>query len=487
MPPALSEAVVNFRLNHGMCPACATRIYEVVETEEHNDSQRLKKRMVPMSIEGVVREGRCLFCYPDHPQQKQVVPATQPTAASSAAPIIKLEEVRTFRATTSITDSAPAVPTPSPAFTTLRNASSSKDTASTCSSVSESTPAACATTKKRKQHGSRESVTNDSRKKDIFIPIPTIRLLPPSPTPKAKDHSEKPASKNLKKKDAAASVMTRVAHATKQTYLHVAESSDTGEEEDLDNALKKKSSKSPIEITIRDFHGCAFPGKLISGTVQKGTAELAYTYPEGDEYAGRTSYYKGEIANGMLEGQGHQNDAAGCIYEGSFRRGASNGYGTCRWPTGWVYEGEWVDDLRHGRGKCYQGGDENSGEVYNGEWKADMWHGEGELKFAGGDSYKGEFREDKMQGKGTYTFFDGSVYVGNFKKDFRDGHGKMTYADGQDYEGTWKNNWREGSGKLTYTDGSVFEGTFRADERQDGLLRMPDGIMRVLKGGELQP
>jgi hypothetical protein len=447
MPPAVNAAVVNFRLQHGMCPLCATRIYEVAEDDQN------RQRLIPMSIEGVVREGRCLFCYPDQ---------TPATSSIKSEMVTFLENSPSGHAPTN----GATVATPS---TSTSRKVVSRETASTCSSVSESSHA-FASTRKRKSCDFFPA----ERKKSLFIPIPTIRLLPTSPASEA-EIAEKPSPKSKKKKTSVS--VAKAAHSEKLSNLLFDESSDSENEEVV--------NKQPTQVAVRDFHGCMFTGTLLSGTVKKGTAELSYTYVDGDEYAGQTSYYKGEIANGMLEGKGYQNDAAGCIYEGSFKRGASNGYGTCRWPTGWIYKGEWVDDLRHGSGTCHQG-EEEGGEVYSGEWKADMWHGEGELKFAGGDSYRGEFREDKMQGKGTYTFSDGSIFVGSFKKDFRDGPGKMKYADGQYYEGNWKNNWREGRGKLTYTDGSVFEGTFRADERQDGLLHMPDGIMRSVKGGQVQ-
>jgi hypothetical protein len=430
LPP--SEAVIQFRLSHGMCPGCGTRIYM-----KQMDGTMLE----PITLDGIVTEGRCLFCYPN-----AKLPSSSSTAATLPAP---------------------------------------------------------------------QAVANSN------TPVSMIKI--------------EPMNESLTGFGGTVSSESNVAAPTgrrKRTYdyeefFHDDEDDDEGDEDDDDdvsershhnNKPSRKPSSSPTTnhttshhhyrsqfVSIPDKQGCMYTGKLLSGTIRKGTVEVSYTRPSDvEEFPGRVSRYKGDIVNGLFDGQGHQSDFAGCVYEGAFQRGASNGYGVCRWPTGWIYEGEWVDDLRQGRGKCrhqstgastsgnsdHSDSDSNEdtgvGEEYDGEWKADMWHGRGMLKFAGGDVYRGEFRDDRMHGKGTYLFSDGSIYVGQFKKDVRSGRGNMTYADGQIYDGKWKNNWREGQGKLLYTDGSIFEGTFRSDDKADGLILMSDGIMRRVRNGQLE-
>jgi hypothetical protein len=158
------------------------------------------------------------------------------------------------------------------------------------------------------QNYAGKRITRATARAESSIPTPIIRILPSSPpdSPVA----EKPSTKKKK---------VKTKNLTKRSRK-IRPASD--ELPNLDGC-----------IVVKDFHGCAFTGKLLSGTLNKGTAELSYTYGEDDDWAGRTSFYKGEIANGLLHGHGYQNDAAGCIYEGKFHHGAANGYGECRWPT----------------------------------------------------------------------------------------------------------------------------------------------------------
>jgi len=409
--------VVQFRLTNGLCHACGTRIHDV--TEEQPSKRR---KITPLNIPGVVREGRCLFCYPDHEETRDVrpdCPVSNPdyTEASSAAASLPTQVARHDGEDTE----EPAAKKPAP--------------------VSPQAPI--------------RFIREDSTKKPAAsgrIPVPPSRLM-------HFDEDTEPATASTATASSAAFSMSSTSSGSQK-------------------------HQTPSAVTVYDAHGSAYSGLLTAGNIHKGQGTFECVFAKGDELEGKTSVYKGEIVNGKFEGKGWQRDAAGCVYEGEFKDGASHGYGTCVWPKGWVYEGEWVSDLRQGKGTCRQ--TKQSGEVYSGMWKNDQWHGEGELKFAGGGSYKGEFKADKIHGKGVYHFVDGSCYKGWFKNDLREGQGTITYADGIRYVGNWRSNWRDGVGTCYYPDGSIFKGYFVADERTDGYIETPeDGILRRVKNGSI--
>jgi hypothetical protein len=294
-------SVVQFRLENGLCHQCGTRIYEI---EENLESKR--RRLTPLSIVGVVCNGRCLHCYPDAScKQETPVPEHAPSM-SAFFPV--------------------AVTTPSPAPRDMESQSSAtmsiqpaglsfscptlyENEQSAISPVSEQVQTNASASERNVQNTGKR-VTRSTSRAGSTILTPRIRIVPSSPPDSPAPVTEKAPAK---KKKAKTKILTKRSRKTRTT---------SDELPNVDGC-----------IVVKDFHGCAFTGKLLSGTLKKGTAELSYTYGEDDDWAGRTSFYKGEIANGKLHGHGYQNDAAGCIYEGNFEHGAANGYGECRWPT----------------------------------------------------------------------------------------------------------------------------------------------------------
>jgi hypothetical protein len=432
--PFLSnETVVQFRLSRGMCPGCGTRIYS-----------RQGDDLEPLTIEGIVLVGRCLFCYP---------PAAAATNVATA--VIKTE------------------PVDHPEYT--------------------------------EDNGGR---IKRKRPVEDTTPPPARYPAPPERDPvfAEQDFARKQEERNAV--DTLFAARVEVENQEEEAAAAADYPVEEEKEEEEDRKMMAVPRPTTTKVTITDIHGCVYRGKLLRGTLRRGTVEVSYTKPlHAEEHPGAVSCYKGEVVDGRFHGKGYQKDCAGCIYEGAFEYGASNGYGVCTWPTGWVYQGEWMNDLRHGQGRCFQrirrrrhneddedesdsdddDDDTSIGEEYSGEWQEDMWNGTGTLRFAGGDVYHGQFFRDKMHGQGRYSFSDGSVYEGEFRKDVRSGQGNMVYADGQVYDGQWRKNWRDGHGTLSFTDGSVFEGTFKSDEQREGLLRMSDGIMRRIRNGQVLP
>jgi len=99
------------------------------------------------------------------------------------------------------------------------------------------------------------------------------------------------------------------------------------------------------------------------------------------------------------------------------REGATtvaNGKGYVLWYSGSYYRGDIKNNKMHGQGASMYA----NLDVYYGEYKDDKRHGQGTYKYsAGGDVYRGEWKDDKRHGQGTYTYHDGDVYKGEYKDD----------------------------------------------------------------------
>jgi len=200
---------------------------------------------------------------------------------------------------------------------------------------------------------------------------------------------------------------------------------------------------------------------------------------DDDDRFGR---FKGDIENGLPNGQGEVKTTSGEKYVGEWKDGRQNGQGIMNFPIGAKYEGEWKDDKREGQGtfifpdgKKYVGkwtdGEANGqgtstypdGGKYVGEFKDGKRQGQGTYIYSGGDKYVGEFKNDEEHGQGTYTWSDGGKYVGEWKDGKKDGQGKSIFSNGNQYAGKWKNNEMHGQGTYTMTDGRKFVG-----ESKDG-------------------
>jgi len=122
------------------------------------------------------------------------------------------------------------------------------------------------------------------------------------------------------------------------------------------------------------------------------------------------------------------------VYKGDVKNGVPNGQGTLTFPDGSTFIGEYKDGLPNGQGTTNY----TFGEKYVGEWKDGMKHGQGKVISPDGDKWVGEFKEGDYHGLGTYTWSDGRKYVGEFK-------------DGKPWNGTSYHN--NGNPKYIYVNG----------------------------------
>lgn len=156
--------------------------------------------------------------------------------------------------------------------------------------------------------------------------------------------------------------------------------------------------------------------------------------------------YNGELAGGLLHGNGELIWSSGARYTGTFTRGVYQGQGTLRQDNGDEYRGEFVAGELTGAGE-FVGAD---GSRYIGEFQRGVMQGEGEFTSAEGHRYRGTFTDGTLNGPGEFFSKDGDHYQGEFKHWMFDGVGTLTEKAGE-YKGQFRNGIFHGYGLYRYT------------------------------------
>lgn len=221
--------------------------------------------------------------------------------------------------------------------------------------------------------------------------------------------------------------------------------------------------------------------------------------------------YRGEVVDGLLQGEGRIDYPNGSWYEGSFRDGQWHGQGEWHGSNGEVYRGHFAEGLfqglgtlstlashysgtfKHGR-RDGEGTLKEHGSVYRGQFKDDQYDGAGQLDLADGSRYQGLFAQGKpngagvrsdasgnqfsghfvdgqLQGAGTFNSVEGEQYIGEFKDNRLEGRGRYENAEGDVWIGEFKDGSLVGEGELLGSDGSHYKGGFR-DWRFNGQGRL---------------
>ncbi len=230
--------------------------------------------------------------------------------------------------------------------------------------------------------------------------------------------------------------------------------------------------------------------------------------------------YRGEVVNGLLQGEGRIDYPNGSWYQGTFRNGQWHGQGEWHGSNGEVYRGQFVEGLFHGLGTLSTSASHYSGTfkhgrrdgegtlqepelLYRGQFKDDQYDGAGQLDLADGSSYQGLFARGKpngagvrsdvsgnqfsgrfvdgqLQGSGTFNSAEGEQYIGEFKDNRLEGRGRYENADGDVWIGEFEDGSLTGESELLGSDGSRYKGTFR-DWRfsGNGRLQLADGSLYV--------
>ncbi len=240
-------------------------------------------------------------------------------------------------------------------------------------------------------------------------------------------------------------------------------------------------SLSPPDARLPD--GGRYRGEVVNGLLQ---GEGRIDYPNG-------SWYAGTFKDGQWHGQGEWHGSNGEVYRGQFAEGLFQGLGDLTTP-GSHYAGTFKHGRRDGEGTLKQ-----VDQTYRGQFKDDQYEGAGELELADGSRYQGLFakgqpngagvRSDasgnqfsghfvngQIQGSGTYDSVEGEQYIGEFKDNRLEGRGRYENADGDVWIGEFKDGSLLGEGEMLGSDGSHYKGDF-VDWRFDGqgTLQLPDG------------
>ncbi|KQB53746.1 peptidase C13 [Pseudomonas endophytica] len=252
--------------------------------------------------------------------------------------------------------------------------------------------------------------------------------------------------------------------------------------------------------------GGRYRGEVVNGLLQ-GQGRI--DYPNGSWYAGQFmngqwhgqgewhgsngEVYVGHFEQGLFNGQGSL-DTHNSSYVGGFKKGRREGEGTLK-EGSMSYRGEFHNDEFSGLGHLelddgsqYEGmfangkpngegkRSDTTGNEFSGHFVNGQLEGNGTFTSADGDEYVGGFKNNQLNGKGRYENADGDVWIGDFKDGALTGKGELIGADGSHYRGMF-NEWRfNGPGHLNMTDGSLYVGDFVADTYQGkGTLTFSDG------------
>lgn len=91
----------------------------------------------------------------------------------------------------------------------------------------------------------------------------------------------------------------------------------------------------------------------------------------------------------------------------------------------------------------------------------------GKIKYSNDDKYKGLFKDGRPSRYGEMRYQMSLEALNN------------EYESG-DYKGDFKAGKRNGSGIFKWDDGSVFSGVWNADTRVSGIMKMTNGMVRIL-------
>ena len=114
------------------------------------------------------------------------------------------------------------------------------------------------------------------------------------------------------------------------------------------------------------------------------------------------AWYRGEVKNGRIHGQGEYESAFGELVIGNFNNG-----------------------VLHGKNGNFKN---HSGETFMGEWYYGELHGEGTYKNPKGDSYVGYWNHHMKHGRGISTYSDKGEFQGYYSNDVRTGKGVLEFG-----------------------------------------------------------
>lgn len=200
---------------------------------------------------------------------------------------------------------------------------------------------------------------------------------------------------------------------------------------------------SPPDARLPD--GGRYRGDVVNGLLQ---GQGRVDYPNGSGYAG-------QFKDGQWQGQGQWHGRNGEVYTGGFDHGLFHGQGTLI-ARGTTYTGGFVKGRRQGEGTFKE-----AGVSYRGGFKEDQYWGEGHIELDDGSQYQGWFAHGKPNGEGTRSDAAGNQFTGTFVNGLLESHGTFSNADGDQYIGNFHLNQLHGRGRYENAAGDVWIGTFK--------------------------
>jgi hypothetical protein len=316
--------IVDYRLKNGLCHGCGARIYDLSSG-----------RVSPLTIEGVVVAGRCLFCYPDTAtEEKKETPKDKGKRKADKTPSSSVNK-KSFRCRLRSSDHPEHPPAARPFI---------------------------------KEEAVDED--NNSIQRDISTDTSVARL-PQKPT-KSEEEEDNNSSDDDEQQ------------AAKRNNGHT---------------RKRKSSAPSLDISIADIDENIYHGTVTKGDTQNGSGSFRFVYPTGPYKGKDSTYegefknglmeghgtsvdavgcvYTGEFHKGAAHGYGKCSWSGDWRYEGEWKMDEREGHGKL-WQDvedGEVYEGEWKDDQWHGKGELRF----SVGGKYVGGFKHHQLDGEGRV------------------------------------------------------------------------------------------------------------
>ncbi|OCR24580.1 peptidase C13 [Pseudomonas syringae] len=211
-----------------------------------------------------------------------------------------------------------------------------------------------------------------------------------------------------------------------------------------------------------------------NGSWYAGQFQNGQWHGQGEWHASNGDVYKGGFANGLFDGHGTLTTSGGS-YVGGFKLGRREGEGTLK-EKGLTYRGAFKADQYDGLGRL----ELDDGSQYQGQFSRGKPNGEGQRSDASGNQFSGNFVNGQLQGIGSFNSADGDQYVGGFINNQLNGHGRYENSDGDVWVGMFKDGALNGRGELIGTDGSHYVGEFSGWKFSgQGRLRLADGSTYV--------
>ena len=154
--------------------------------------------------------------------------------------------------------------------------------------------------------------------------------------------------------------------------------------------------------------------------------------------------FEGEWTNNHKVGSFKETNSKGKTFYVQCSFDNDSNIGTELYETDVYYKGQMKNGLRNGNGKFFEKG----GRYYEGEWLNGLKHGKGRENYENGTYYEGEWKYGVREGFGKETYLDGSRYEGYWKDDKKSGEGTyFNYMGMTVYKGLWENDKKLGKFK----------------------------------------